>query len=75
METFLNLYLSLAYNVQAEKLKHCSEFARRAEEALLKYKEASKYPRKKKKKLRKEAIFDYNFYNSLSQQCLLLFNI
>ena len=35
--------------------------------AIQKYWDACKYPRKKKKQMRKEALKDYNFYRSLQK--------
>ena len=43
------------------------EYLRRAEEAKQKYYDARKYPRKTKKRMKKEAIFDYNFYIGLAE--------
>lgn len=44
------------------------EFKRRAEEAKQAYWDACKYPRKKKKAIRKRAQFDYSFYLQLSDR-------
>lgn len=43
------------------------EFKRRREVARKKYWDACNYPRKTKKKMRKEAKFDFQFYDWLSK--------
>lgn len=41
------------------------EFNRRIDEAWDRYDDARKYPRKKKKKIRKECMIDIRFYTTL----------
>ena len=43
------------------------DFKRKADEAYKKYWDACKYPRKKKKKIRKKATTDYALYMNLSK--------
>lgn len=55
----------IAFDSQQEEM--CAEFKSRANKAAEKYWDACKYPRKKKKKIRKEARVDYYFYMSISE--------
>lgn len=60
-------YLTLSLGFIQQEHEANEEFKRRAEEARKKYWDACKYPRKTKKRMRKEAIADYNFYMQLSE--------
>ena len=51
----------------------CPEFTNKVEEARKLYWDACKYPRKKKKKIRKEATTDYALYMYLSKLVIFEF--
>lgn len=63
--------MGLAF-VQREKEMN-EEFEQRAEEARKLYWDACKYPRKKKKAIRKKAKADFYFYKQLAQPVLFSF--
>lgn len=58
---------------QAQEKQMCKDFANRAEIARKKYWDACKYPRKIKKKMRKEARTDFTLYSQLSKPMLFTF--
>lgn len=65
--SFVNYTLGLYAIFKAQEEKMCKEFDQRAEEARKLYWDACKYPRKKKKKIRKQAVEDFRFYKQLAQ--------
>ena len=73
----LNGLLGMAmgfYNIaKHNEEKMCKEFEERAEKCIEKYWEACKYPRKTKKRMRKEAEKDYQLYKLLAQPVLFKF--
>ena len=73
MNTLLSSMVEMAMSFQEMEKKSNEEFKKRAEQAQKKYWDACKYPRKVKKKMRKEAIAEYNFYTQLSKPILYEF--
>ena len=67
MNPFLTQAMWLFNSYQAIETEMSIEFKRRADEAYKKYWDACKYPRKKKKHIRKEAKEEYNFANMCAQ--------
>ena len=59
--------IGLANGFLAQQKLVNQEFDNRAEAAKQAYWDACKLPRKQKKKARKEAIFNYNFYKAIQQ--------
>lgn len=57
--------ISIFHSFLREQHEMNIEFERRANEALKRYYNARKLPRKMKKRVRKEAIIDFNFYKSI----------
>lgn len=67
MTDIVNFILAQAFAFEEREQEMCSEFKRRAEQAKRIYWDAVKYPRKKKKAIRKKAQLDYSFYVQLSK--------
>jgi IMP dehydrogenase/GMP reductase len=67
MKGFIASMGAMMANMVIEQQKQQEEFKRRAEEARRAYWDATKLPRKTKKKVRKQAREDYFFYTVLSQ--------
>ena len=67
MTGIVNFILAQALAFQEREKEMNEEFKRRAEEARKAYWDACKYPRKKKKAIRKKAQVDYSFYLQLSE--------
>ena len=67
MNSFLSMAMFYAMEFQAQEEKMCKEFDRRAEEARDIYWDACKYPRKKKKAVRKRAKKDFFLYKQLAK--------
>lgn len=67
MTDIVNFILAQALAFQEREKEMNEEFKRRAEKAKKAYWDACKYPRKKKKAIRKEAKFNYSFYLQLSE--------
>jgi len=67
MTDIVNFILAQALAFQEREKEMNEEFKKRAEEAKQAYWDACKYPRKKKKAIRKRAQFDYSFYLQLSE--------
>jgi len=65
--------LGMASIAKAQEEQMCAEFKERAEETKKKYWDACKYPRKTKKRMRKEAIKDYELYMILAKPFLFKF--
>ena len=63
----LDYLLAHYYEYKAQEEVMCKEFSRRKEEARKLYWNACKYPRKKKKSLRKQALSDFQLYSILEQ--------
>lgn len=61
----------LADALEKEK-EMCEEFSKRKKAAEKKYWDACKYPRKTKKRMRKEALNDYELYSYLEKPFLWL---
>ena len=67
MTNIANFILNQALAFQEREKEMNKEFKKRAEDARQAYWDACKYPRKKKKAIRKEAKFNYSFYLQLSE--------
>lgn len=67
MTDIVNFILAQASAFQEREKEMSEEFKRRAEEARKVYWDACKYPRKKKKAIRKRAQVDCSFYLQLSE--------
>ena len=67
MTDIVNFILAQALAFQEREKEMNEKFKRRAEEARNAYWDACKYPRKKKKAIRKRAQVDYSFYLQLSE--------
>jgi len=67
MNSFLIYALQQAIVFEQQEKEVCAEFTRCKEKAREKYWDACKYPRKTKKKMRKEALADFNLYSILEQ--------
>ena len=61
----LNAFLTLSMEYIVENEKRNIRFKEKQQEAKKLYWDACKYPRKKKKAIRKQAIADYRFYGEL----------
>jgi hypothetical protein len=70
MNKFVNFLIGQTINFIDEENKMNEEFKKRAESSRVKYWDACKYPRKKKKQIRKEALLDYSFYMAMSKPVL-----
>ncbi len=68
MTDIVNFILTQTLAFQEREKEMNEEFKRRAEEAKQAYWDACKYPRKKKKTIRKRAQVDYSFYLQLSDR-------
>lgn len=73
----MNSIVSMAYGMyhvaKAQEEQFCKEFKERAEQNVKDYWDACKYPRKKKKAIRKKAEADYIFHMRLAQPTLFSF--
>lgn len=67
MTDIVNFILAQALAFQEREKEMNEEFKKRAEEAKQAYWDACKYPRKKKKAIRKRAQVEYSFYLQLSE--------
>jgi hypothetical protein len=67
MNDFVKFILNEACMFELHQKEMNKEFKRRAEEARKAYWDACKYPRKKKKEIRKKAQVDYSFYLQMSE--------
>lgn len=71
MSAFLDNIIGVAlgyYEIaKAQEKEMSKDFKNRAKQARQKYYDAAKFPRKLKKKVRKEALYEYNFYVALSK--------
>lgn len=67
MSNLLNMALGMALSFQSMQNDMHKEFEERAELDRQKYWDACKYPRKTKKKMRKEAKADYALHIQLAQ--------
>ena len=62
-----NTYLAFAQDSIEREKQMTKHFEEKAEEARKKYWDACKYPRKTKKRMRKEAAQDYYLYKELAK--------
>lgn len=65
--SIFNYALGLVNHYETMEQDMCKDFTRRKEQAISLYWDACKYPRKKKKKLRKQAKADFELYSILEQ--------
>jgi hypothetical protein len=71
MNSFINMCMSMVEQSIEREIEMCAEFKRRAELDKQRYWDACKYPRKIKKRIRKEALADYNFHMMLSKPMII----
>ncbi len=67
MSQLLTAALSMYHFAKANEEEMCAEFKARAEENRKEYWDACKYPRKKKKAIRKKAFADFQLHTILSR--------
>jgi hypothetical protein len=70
MTGLINMLWGYYEAAKATEEAMCKEFEQRAEEARQKYWDACKYSRKVKKRMRKEAKYDFRLYSTLSKRTL-----
>ena len=70
MSHILQEALGLYYIAKANEEEMCAEFRIRADKDAKDYWDAAKFPRKKKKAVRKQAQIDYSFHMQLSRPVL-----